>query len=475
MSGEITITPGYTFTGENDLVTTAKLNQLARPVGRVTPGSITATEIDAASVAGALENVAAAKNHFRDPLLIGPWKATGGLSCAIDGNIFNHADWWARPNDAGGPVVDVSRQTVTPTGTTASRFALKVTGDAATTGQVSIGQSLPAAVTGTLRPDIVVSFWLYNGTGTDFTPSVALYGNSSIDDHSTAAVLDSQQGTECGNGNWTLVSVAFTTTALTNWLNGGDVRVVIPSGFLDAGGKSVSIAQMQLERASVASDFIPPEHRRAPYIFSSTSNPAVTNDWTEGYRAGDVWINTTDNGVFVCRLADPTGAAVWVSTVAVLPVRGVIHLQDRKTQNTAGGTATSGAFFTRDLNTELVDTGNHCTLSGNLITLAAGTYEILATVPGYKVGSFQAALINTTDGGMVQDINGNELYSDTACSAAADGVMVRATLMGRFTIAAGKALSLSMRVQTNGTTTGNGIAANFGPEIYTQVWLTKLA
>jgi hypothetical protein len=44
--------------------------------------------------------------------------------------------------------------------------------------------------------------------------------------------------------------------------------------------------------------------------FTAAADPAVTDDVTDGYHAGSIWFNTTDNKLFVCQ--DPTdGAAVW--------------------------------------------------------------------------------------------------------------------------------------------------------------------
>jgi hypothetical protein len=44
--------------------------------------------------------------------------------------------------------------------------------------------------------------------------------------------------------------------------------------------------------------------------FTAAADPAVTDDVTDGYHAGSIWFNTTDNKLFVCQ--SPTdGAAVW--------------------------------------------------------------------------------------------------------------------------------------------------------------------
>lgn len=48
----------------------------------------------------------------------------------------------------------------------------------------------------------------------------------------------------------------------------------------------------------------------APTVITSTNDPTINDDSGDGYSVGDLWVNTTDDSVFV--LADATaGAAVW--------------------------------------------------------------------------------------------------------------------------------------------------------------------
>lgn len=474
MAGEVIITPGYTFTDDNEPVTVAKLNQLGTPTARVAPGSITADEIDAASVADALENVAATRNHFRDPLFTNPWQTPAGQAHGASATRFNHPEWYAYT--ATGTIT-VSRDTITPTGEHGNRFAHKLTGDAAATGISYAGQLIPAAVAGALDESVTISVWVRNGTGDDFTPSIRLLGCSTIDDFATLAELSSNSLTEITNGQWKLLTHTFDTSALTNWRNGGAIELVFPAGTLDAGGKAVHFAMPQMERGIVASTFIVPETFSRNRVVATTTDPTADQDWTEGYRPGDVWRNSGDSGTFLCIAAQPAGAAVWVEILnpaTVTPPPAYIHLQDRKTQNTAGGTATSGSWFTRELQTELVDTGSHCTLASNEFTLAAGTYVIEATVPAYKVNQFQARLYNVTDAA-VQTDGTNEIYSSTANVQNTSTNMTAAILRGRFTLSASKALRIEMRVNTTVATNGLGLQANLGPEIYTEVWLVKVA
>ena len=41
------------------------------------------------------------------------------------------------------------------------------------------------------------------------------------------------------------------------------------------------------------------------------TNPGATDDSTEGFRTASIWINTSDNSVFIC-IGHLPGAAVWV-------------------------------------------------------------------------------------------------------------------------------------------------------------------
>jgi hypothetical protein len=48
--------------------------------------------------------------------------------------------------------------------------------------------------------------------------------------------------------------------------------------------------------------------------YDATTNPAVTDDASQGYTGRSAWINTSTGDEFVCT--DPTiGAAVWAAVV----------------------------------------------------------------------------------------------------------------------------------------------------------------
>lgn len=147
-----------------------------------------------------------------------------------------------------------------------------------------------------------------------------------------------------------------------------------------------------------------------------------------------------------------------------------IMLRDEKSANTAGGTSTAGSWQTRTLNTEVSDTGNHCTLSGNQFTLLAGTYRIRASVPGYLINSHVARLQNITDG--TTTIVGTAEQTN----AATNNSTTRSFVEGRFTIGSTKTFEIQHRCGGTYATFGFGVPVNFSvTEVYTTVELEREA
>jgi len=142
-----------------------------------------------------------------------------------------------------------------------------------------------------------------------------------------------------------------------------------------------------------------------------------------------------------------------------------ILIRDEKANNTAGGTFTSGALRTRDLNTEVNDAGGHASIASNQITLAAGTYRFQITAPGHSVERHQALLRNITDA-----------ISFIGTNADSDGSnQGNSVIAGRFTIAASKVFEVQHECSLTKTTNGFGSSMDFVVvnEIYTQVEFWK--
>jgi hypothetical protein len=144
-----------------------------------------------------------------------------------------------------------------------------------------------------------------------------------------------------------------------------------------------------------------------------------------------------------------------------------ICIQDQKAANTDGGTATTGSWATRDLNTEVVDTGNHATVASNQISLLAGTYRFKATVPGFATNEFKSRLRNITDSSTL-------LVGSNSYGAAASFASALSVIEGRFTISGTKTLEIQYRCGATQATNGLGVKANYGEvEVYTSVELWR--
>ena len=147
-----------------------------------------------------------------------------------------------------------------------------------------------------------------------------------------------------------------------------------------------------------------------------------------------------------------------------------ICILDQKAQNTASGTFTSGAWRTRDLNTEQSDTGNHASVASNQITLAAGTYIAKISCPGWAVLAHKAKLYNVTDASDV--LFGTSSYA--TLGSAAYGID-RSVISGKFTIATSKVFEVQHMCELTSTIEGFGPKTNYAVEIYTVAEFWKVA
>jgi hypothetical protein len=122
---------------------------------------------------------------------------------------------------------------------------------------------------------------------------------------------------------------------------------------------------------------------------------------------------------------------------------------------------------TRALNTVKTNNIPGASLSSNQVTLPAGTYEYVITVPSFNCGAMRARLRNVTDATVVD--YGTPEYSNVTypCSA-------RSILRGQFTIAAAKAFDVQ---QYQGSTGSAGVPQGVSGvnEIYTEAQFRKIA
>ena len=146
---------------------------------------------------------------------------------------------------------------------------------------------------------------------------------------------------------------------------------------------------------------------------------------------------------------------------------------DEKPDGTPGGTFVSGAWRTRDINTEIQDNDNLLTVAANQITLIAGTYYTRIKAPALRVQSNIIRLYNFTDGVVV--LLGTNEYSE----ATPVGSHSSSVISGVFTIAAPKVLEIQHHCFLTRTLHGFGgsvlTSAPQPVEVYTvaEFWRTE--
>ena len=145
-------------------------------------------------------------------------------------------------------------------------------------------------------------------------------------------------------------------------------------------------------------------------------------------------------------------------------------IADQKTSGTSGGTFTSGAWRTRDLNTELFDPDGIVTISSNQFTLQAGTYLIKWGAPAYRVDGHRSALYDITGTAFIE-------YSMTMYADAQYRTQNVSSGSARVTITAANTYEIQHRCDTTSNTAGfGGGQSGYGDaETYTVVEIYKEA
>ena len=142
---------------------------------------------------------------------------------------------------------------------------------------------------------------------------------------------------------------------------------------------------------------------------------------------------------------------------------------DQKTQNTAGGGFTSGAWRTRDLNTEITDPDGIVSITANEFTLAAGSYLFKWSAPAKYVEENQTRLYDVTGTAAVQV--GSSAFNYTnhptyVCEGPSSGV-------ARVTPSGSNVYRIEHYGHLTRATDGFGPPADIDVEIYTMVEIYK--
>lgn len=145
----------------------------------------------------------------------------------------------------------------------------------------------------------------------------------------------------------------------------------------------------------------------------------------------------------------------------------IAYIYDEKSQGTNGG-ACSTSWQTRTLNAIASDTIG-VTLSSNVFTIPAGTYDVLASAPAYYCQRHRTRLVHSDTTSVIA--YGTSEYSN------GNYAQTRSIIDTRFTIYGTSNFKIEHYTAATNATNGFGVETNAtnAKEVYTTVRLTKIA
>lgn len=174
-------------------------------------------------------------------------------------------------------------------------------------------------------------------------------------------------------------------------------------------------------------------------------------------------------------LAVHTGQAYLVQcdgagfNVVLISGEALFIAESERPSNTFEGSASSGFWFTRTLNTVRTNTINGASLASNQITLPKGTYEVDASAPAMAVNGHRIRLFNVT-------LNAAIALGDNTTASSAAFVSTRSCLSSVFSLSESCSIRLEHRVSD--TYSGNGalgpISQMDTPEIFSRIKIRKI-
>lgn len=154
-----------------------------------------------------------------------------------------------------------------------------------------------------------------------------------------------------------------------------------------------------------------------------------------------------------------------ISNVTNISSSNIVVIRDQKASNTDGGTFTSGAWQTRDLN-KIDGDLSFSSLGTNEFKLDSGTYVITITAPAFEVDEHQIRLFNKTNG--TAEAVGSVAYSNKF--AVSNSILTAVISVNT----ASNTFSVEHRCSIDKLTNGLGLGTSWGENVYTQVRIEKL-
>lgn len=175
--------------------------------------------------------------------------ATASTSCTAGAKTAAAECWYVSP---AGAAVTRARSTTVRSGALA-RYSLEIVGATSVT-TCDAGQRIEAADIPPIKRTVTFQAWVYNGSGSSFTPSLLIGTPGAVDDFTTVTNRLTQALQACADATWTQVSHSVDISAYTNIDNGLQVDLRIPSGSL-VSGDTVRVAELQFAASAVVTAF----------------------------------------------------------------------------------------------------------------------------------------------------------------------------------------------------------------------------
>ena len=162
--------------------------------------------------------------------------------------------------------------------------------------------------------------------------------------------------------------------------------------------------------------------------------------------------------------------AAWATVGPVSTSLSISIFNETQSSGTQGGTATSGSYVKRVLNTTDTNNITGCSLATSVVTLAtSGTYYLQGIIPCWRTDGVKARLQNTTASTTIA-------LGTVGNSNTTDNSQNFATVQGYITTSVSTTIELQGRVTTTAAGSGAGRAVSFGDnEIYAQLFIIKVA
>jgi hypothetical protein len=191
---------------------------------------------------------------FRNKLINGGfdiwqrWVATS-IDVASGATGYTADRWFMSPV---GALMGAIRDTSVPPENN-SRYSLAITPNGVGGSTCRLGQKIESANVYGLKGFVTFSAWIYNNTGSAITPTLLLGTPSAADNFTTVTNMLTQPLQSCSNATWTKVAHTVDISGYSNINNG--LQVEIQTSGHTTYGKIVKVADVQLERGSVATPF----------------------------------------------------------------------------------------------------------------------------------------------------------------------------------------------------------------------------